>query len=177
MKTITKTSIRFKKRYIAYAIIGAEILALPMAFPAAAQIIDRVSFSIPPQVASVKIDAQPGKTQLVITSNSGFTIAAEGAIGEFNAAVYPSGNINGTRYGDNAQAPGPMQSCGVAVSTAPSIIYNADKKTAVSKGDILSQSVIVEINYDPSLNPKFIVKTLDNSASYTRAGACSPVDS
>lgn len=168
---------RFKKRYLAYAIIGAEALALPFALPAAAQIIDRVSFSIPSQVASVKIDAEPGKTQLVITSNAGFTVAVEGAIGEFNTAVHPAGNINNTRYGDNAQAPGPMQSCGVAVTTAPSIIYNADKKTAVNKGDILSQSVIVEINYDSAINPKFIVKTLDNSTGFSQAGTCSPVDS
>ncbi|WP_371395983.1 hypothetical protein [Fretibacter rubidus] len=168
---------QFKKRYIAFAIISAEMLALPFAIPAAAQIIDRVSFSIPQQVASVNIDAEPGKTQLVITSNAGFTVATEGAIGDFDVRVQPSGSINGTRYGDNAQAPGPLQGCGVATTTTPQIIYNATQKTALRKGEILSQSVIVEINYDPALKPKFVVKTLDNSKGLAQAGACTVIDS
>ena len=167
----------FKKRYIAFAILSAEMLALPFAIPAAAQIIDHVAFSIPQQVASVNIDAEPGKTQLVITSNAGFTVATEGAIGDFDIRLQPSGRINGTRYGDNAQAPGPLQNCGVATTTTPQVIYNATKKTALRKGGILSQSVIVEINYDPALTPKFIVKTLDNSKDIPKAGNCDIIDS
>ena len=168
---------RFKKRYLVFAILSAEMLALPFAIPAAAQIMDHVAFSIPQQVASVTIDNAPGKTQLVITSNAGFTVSAQGAIGDFDVRLQPSGSINGTRYGDNAQAPGPMQSCAVATTAAPSVIYFANQKTALRKGGVLSQSVIVEINYDPALTPTFAVKTLDNSESIATAGTCDVIDS
>ena len=177
MTLLKAAKARFKKRYLVFALLSAEMLALPFAIPAAAQIMDHVAFSIPQQVASVTIDNAPGKTQLVITSNAGFTVSSSGAIGDFDVRLQPSGSINGTRYGDNAQAPGPMQSCGVATTTSPSVIYFANKKTALRKGGVLSQSVIVEINYDPALSPKFDVKTLDNSTNIAPASACDIVES
>lgn len=161
-----------KKRHIIAGVVAFELIGVAVAIPAAAQIIDRVSFSIPQKVASVSIDNVPGKTQLVITSNAPFTVAAENAIGEYQVSVHQSGEINGTRFGDNAQMPGPEFGCGVATTTAASVIYRADQKTAAARGEILSQSVIVEINYDRALSPKFLVKTQENSASFIMANAC-----
>lgn len=163
---------RFKKRYFVYGWLAIELLSLPFAFSASAQIMDRVSFSIPQKVASVVIDSVPGKTQLVVSSNAAFTVAAQNAIGEYDVTVRASGNINGTRFGDNAQVPGPMSACAVATTTAPSVIYRATQKTAVKSGDVLSQAVIIEINYDAALSPKFVVKTQENSAALKNANAC-----
>lgn len=171
-KTKDQTQRTFKKRYLVYGWLALELLSLPFAFSASAQIVDRISFSIPQKVASVVIDSVPGKTQLVISSNGPFTIAAENAIGEYDVRLRPTGNINGTPYGHKAQAPGPMSGCATAISPAAAVIYRATQKTAVERGDPLSQAVIVEINYDPVLSPKFVVKTADNSKGLRDAGRC-----
>lgn len=168
---------RFKKRYFVYGWLALEALSLPFAFSASAQIMDRVSFTIPQKVASVVIDSVPGKTQLVVSSNAAFTVAAQDAIGEFDVIVRASGNINGTRFGDNAQIPGPDRACGVATNSRPVVIYRATQKTAVNPGDVLSQAVIIEINYDAALSPKFVVKTEDNSGGMISAAACTSKNS
>ena len=166
-----------KKRNLLFGLLALELVTLPFAIPAAAQIIDRVSFKIPQRVASVKLDAEPGTTRIVITSNAPFTIATKNAIGDFNVTLLQSGKLNAARFGDNAQMPGPAMSCGTAISSDPVVIYRATQKTARRKGPILSQSVIAEISYDADLRPDFIVKTEDNSTKFSAANACELGDS
>jgi len=166
-----------KKRNLLFGLLALELATLPFAIPAAAQIIDRISFQVPQRVASVKIDSTPGITKLVITSNAPFTIASKNAIGDYNVTMHQSGQLNASRFGDNAQMPGPASNCATAVSLDPSVIYRASQKTALRKGPILSQAVIAEISYDVNLTPDFIVKTQDSSKKFAEASRCEFGDS
>lgn len=144
-----------------------------LSIPAAAQMVDRVSFSVPQKVASVKLDVQtPGLQRFVVASNSPFAIVSENVIGEFNVKLITKENINGHALGENAQIPGAQASCSATSSTAPRKIYEAVRKTAVKPGEVLSQAVIVDISYDPSLTPEFKILTQQNAFEINAAGTC-----
>lgn len=162
----------FKKRYIIGGYLAFEVAGLAIASTAGAQVLDQIKFEVPQRVASATMPTEPGLTRLVISSNAAFTITASDAIGEYGIKVLRDGLINTTPFGSNAQMPGPETACGAAVSPNPSVIYRANQKTAAARGPVLSQSVMVEIRYDEVLNPKFAVKTEENSVSITPAAAC-----
>lgn len=173
MKTVLPKKMKFKKRYLVGAYLAFEIAGLAFAGTASAQILDRIKFEVPQRAVSALLpQEQAGLTTLIISSNAPFTISAAEAIGEFDVTVRREGLLNTTPFGLNAQMPGPNAACAAAVTPAPSIIYRADKKTARARGPILSQSIMVEIRYDESLDPKFLVKTEDNSADMIPAALC-----
>lgn len=165
-------SIPFKKRYLIGGYLAFELAGLAIAGTAGAQVLDHIKFDVPQRVASATLPSEAGLTRLIISSNAAFTISAIGAIGEYDILVKHEGLINTTPFGLNAQMPGPETACGMAVSPSPSIIYSATKKTAASRGGVLSQSVMVEIRYDEAANPKFEVKTQDNSGAIPLAAPC-----
>ena len=162
----------FKKRYLVGGYIVFELAGLAIAGTAGAQVLDQIKFEIPQRVVSAKMPSEAGLTRLVISSNAPFAITASNAIGEYDVKVLSDGFINTTPFGLNAQMPGPETACGAAVSPSPSIIYRATQKTAAARGDVLSQSVMVEIRYDEVLSPKFAVKTEENSVATPPASAC-----
>lgn len=169
-KTLNK--LPFKKRYIVGGYIAFEVLGLAVVGTAGAQVLDQIKFEVPQRVASATLPTEPGLTRLMISSNAGFTVSASEAIGEYDVTVLRDGLINTTPFGLNAQLPGPETACGTATSPAVSVIYRADKKTAAARGPVLTQSVMVEIRYDKAMQPKFSVKTEDNSAAISPAAAC-----
>ncbi len=148
-----------KKRYFLISLIALELAALP----AAAQILDKVVFSVPQKAIHVLVSDKPGVKKYAVTSNAPFAVTAQSAIGEFEVLIHGSGQINGQRFGDNAQLPGAAQSCSMVVSPAPTAIYRAHQKTAAQAGSILSQTVIVEIHYDPALAPNIKIMTENDS--------------
>ena len=148
-----------KKRYFILGLIAVELAALP----AAAQILDKVVFSAPQKAIHVMVSDKPGVKKYAVTSNAPFAVTSQSAIGEFEVLVHGSGQINGKRFGDNAQLPGAAQSCTMAASPSPTAIYRAHQKTAAQAGSILSQAVIVEIHYDPALTPDIKILTENDS--------------
>ncbi len=163
MKTI-------KKRYFVFAWLAVELASIP----AAAQIIDRVIFSAPQTVASAILPSQdPGITKIAVTSNAPFAIIAKNSIGDMDISVHTRGDINGTRFGDNAQMPGDAIACSALSLPLGQKIYEADRKTALKPGNILSQSVIVEIRHDADLSPEFSVLTQKDAAGISLASPCS----
>lgn len=157
-----------KKRTIFLGILALEILT----FPAMAQMVDRVAFEAPQKAIAVKLATEPGVSKFVVSSNAPFTLVAENAAGDFDVNVYRSGTVNGNRFGDNAQLPGKAQTCATALSAERSAIYRADRKTAATPGEILSQSVIVEVRYDDSLTPNLRIETEKDSRNIARAAPC-----
>jgi len=159
---------KFKKRYFVFGWLAMEIASIP----AAAQIIDRVVFKVPQKAIHVQLPDEPGITRYAISSNAPFAITVENAIGEFQVNVRDNGFINGKYFGTNAQMPGAAENCAVLLSDTQNIIYAADRKTAASKGDILSQAVIVEIRYTAEARPNFKVLTEENSKAISTAQDC-----
>jgi len=135
-----------KKRYLALGVLALELATASATFPAAAQIIDRVS--------------------LFVTKDT---------IGDFDVSIHKSGVINGNPFGENAQMPGAANACATALSTAPTNIYMATQKTAAQKGGILTQAVVVEIRYAPETRPSFKIVTQDKSRDFAQAATCADV--
>ncbi len=157
-----------KKRYWALGLITLEILC----WPAAAQILDRVKFEMPQRVVHVEFPNEPGLTRMFVTSNAPFAILSKGQIGEFDINVIPTGTIGGQAFGQNAQLPGEKASCAATLGTNKTIIYAADRKTAKNSGDVITQSIMVEIRYDEALDPKFHVVTEKKSLKFADAASC-----
>ena len=95
-----------KKRYFILGLIAVELAA----FPAAAQILDKVVFSAPQKAINVVVSDKPGVKKYAVSSNAPFAVTSQSAIGEFDIIVHGSGIINGQRFGDNAQLPGEAKS-------------------------------------------------------------------
>ena len=141
-----------KKRYIFLAVLAAELLSLP----AAAQIIQKVSFDIRPVVTAVEIPtSEPGLSRYLVVSNAGFGVEAVDLIGNVSIDVHISGALGGgNRFGDAAQLPGPKTVCAVAAGL-DSRIYLAGQKTAAVPGTPPQQAVVFEFRYDADARPKF----------------------
>lgn len=158
---------KHKKWFIAALVL--DILSIP----AAAQMVDRVSFSVPQKVASVKLKTEElGLQRFVVASNAPFAIVTEDVSGEFNVTLRTKANINDQDIGENAQFPGAAQSCATVTNTAPHKIYEAVRKTAQKPGEVLTQAVVVDINYDPSLTPEFKIITQQNAFDIHAAANC-----
>ncbi|MEP6342460.1 MAG: hypothetical protein ABJ275_04020 [Maricaulaceae bacterium] len=145
-----------------------------LSIPAAAQMVDRVSFSVPQKVASAKLKTEtPGLQRFVVASNAPFAIVTEDVTGQFNVTLQTNANINNQIIGSNSQIPGAATSCAHVTSTSPYKIYEAVRKTAAKSGDVLTQAVVVNIKYDPSLTPEFKIVTQKNAFDIHAAGLCS----
>ncbi len=155
------------KKKILLGWLAFEAAGLMFALPATAQIVERVMFSAPPRAAHVIIPIAPGFTEILVASNAPFTVLSEGAVGEMQLDLRINGTINGTAYGAQAQNPGAISGCVVPISPAPTSLYTSVRKTAANRGEIVSQAVLVRIQYDPALNPLFSVKTLNQPQART----------
>ena len=141
-----------RKRYVVLGLLAIELLSLP----AAAQIVQRVSFEVRPRVVAVEIPtSEPGMSRYLVSSNAGFGVKAYDVVGDINVAVHMSGAMSGTtRFGDSAQLPGPKSGCAQA-SGLGSHVYLADRKTAATPGTPPEQAVVFEFKYEPDARPKF----------------------
>ena len=159
--------------------IALEIAGLALGLPAGAQIVDRVMFSAAPRAAHVVTPLAPGMTEIMVASNAPFVIISEGAIGEMQMRLSVTGQVNGNSFGARAQNPGEIPQCVFSSSAAPTTLYTASRRTAAKRGDIIGQAVMIHVKYDPSLHPRFLVKTLNQPEAETaaKALACTGVSS
>lgn len=157
-----------KKRYIALGLLALEIASLP----AAAQIIDRVVFSVEPQTSAVLIDDINGVKRFAVASNSAFYVTADSIIGDIRVEVYNRGEIGLANFGENAQMPGAALACS-SMSFGQQTIYQAERKTAARPGDILSQAVIVSVEHDPDVDPVIKIKPGTSSSPAAQSTECS----
>jgi len=157
-----------KKRYIALTILAMELASLP----AAAQIVNKVVFQVRPTVSAVEIPTpEAGLSRFLVVSNAPFTIRSANMVGDLDISVHQSGEMNGRRFGDNAQMPGPKTNCASVTHPAETVIYAADRKTAATPGTTLSQAVIIQIAYDSSVTPN-ISFAKDNAKPAGVAAGC-----
>ena len=167
------------KKKILIGWLAWEAVALALALPAMAQMVDKINFSVPPRAAHVAVPQEPGKTKFIIASNAPFSIISQGAVGEMTVELTVQGLVNRKPFGKNAQNPGAARNCVFATSAAPSAIYKAVRKTAANRGAVIDQAVMIEISYDPMLKPTFLVKTFDKpeAKSAIPAAACNAISS
>ena len=139
-----------KKRYLILGVIALELAA----FPAAAQMVDRVVFEAKPKVTAVEIPTPAaGQSRFLVASNAPFHVQSSNVLGDMAVSVHKSGDLNGSRFGDNAQTPGETETCTNVSLPTDAIIYKASQKTARARGSILSQAVIFEFSYDVLARP------------------------
>lgn len=146
------TMFQGKKRYVVLGLLAMELLSLP----AAAQIVQRVSFEVRPRVVAVEIPtSEPGLSRYLVSSNAGFGVKANNVVGDIHVDVHVSGAMSDiNRFGDSAQLPGPKSEC-AQTSGQGSHIYLANRKTAATPGTPPEQAVVFEFSYDAEARPDF----------------------
>ena len=168
IKNIIMKKLNGKKRYVAALLIAMEIATLP----AAAQIVNKVVFQVRPTVTAVEIPtSEAGLSRFLVVSNAPFTVRSADMIGEIDVSVHQSGNMNGQRFGDNAQLPGPKTACAAPRSANETVIYQAERKTAVTRGTPVSQAVVIQVKYDSIAAPK-ISFAKDSAAPVAISSPC-----
>ena len=120
-----------KKRYIFGVILAVELASLPVA----AQMVQNAVFTNRAYVTAVEVPStESGLSRFLVVSNGPFTMRSENMIGDIDISIHQSGDINGKRFGDNAQLPGAGHICAMVANSDETIIYQAERKTAVAKG-------------------------------------------
>jgi hypothetical protein len=158
-------------RYLIGGFIALELLAIP----AAAQIVQTVSFKIEPTVIASKVPLETaGRTDFVVISNAPFYITAANMIGDINVSVSVSGQVGELIFGQSAQLPGPASRCATVTSPAPTPIYQATQRTAAKRGETAEQAIIMTFTYDPVATPDFQFSTDDVAMV---AAACDQIGS
>lgn len=157
-----------KKRSLIAGIIALELLSIP----AAAQMVDYVSFKAPQKAVAVPLPSKDGVASFMVMSNAPFTIVAKDTVGDFYVFVTEKGEVNGNAFGANAQLPGDSARCSSVFTHEPSAIYRADQKTAARSGPILTQAVRVDIQFEPGSEPTFGIHTEKSTRDIARAAPC-----
>ena len=134
-----------KARYFAIGLIALEIVSIPVS----AQIINKVAFSKPQKVIAVPFPPEAGLTKFMVSSDAPFAIISEEAIGEYDVSIKLSGILNGQRFGSNAQMPGAAESCAVQSSIKATKIYEAERKTELREGGILTRACLLYTSPSP----------------------------
>ncbi len=150
LKWLKKTGI--KKRYILLGLLGLELISLP----ATAKILSQISISEKPTASVVLIDSKEGQTRYAVATNAPFYISAEHITGPISVKIHKSGVIGSARFGDNAQMPGAALACSF-LNGEEQVIYQSKRKTASGTGKILSQAVIIAIQYSDEVEPSLKV--------------------
>ena len=141
--------------------LGLELAALPFAIPAAALMLDRISFEIPQKVVAVPLPSETGQAVFLVASNSSFAVISEGAMSEINVAIETSGTHAGINFGSKAQSPSAMNGCAVPSGLSRARVYTSGRKTAARRGSPQDQAVKVTVSYDPDVTPKISIMTMD----------------
>lgn len=158
-----------KKRNIVYGLIALEVISIPVS----AKVIDNFLHAIPQSVMVTELPTEKdGLAKFVINSNTPFAITSESFKGYVNVKVTQTGEISSTAFGQKAQMPGPSKVCAAPQIEDTSIIYTGNQRTATKRGDVLSQSVVVEIAYAANAKPTFDVLTTRSVEGLPKAPAC-----
>jgi hypothetical protein len=156
----------FKKRYVVFALLAMEILSLPAAAGIVGQALSNSALTAEtvPAVNMVLLDEKEGQKRFAVASSTKFSIHTDRAGADYEIRLYKSGQVNGKSFGDKAQMPGPVLTC-AAPSKSENTIFQSLRGTALggalNEKDILNQAIIVEINYDESLNPEFTTQDIE----------------
>jgi len=165
-----------KKRYIVLGLLALEALMLPFAghtFYKSGLTDDlRKVFETPQRAVNVKLPSEPGFSRFIVFANAPFAISTKDMVGPVTVKLHAQGTVNGNVFGENAQIPGQNSSCGTFETTDTKIIYASEKGTIAGEGSILSQSILVEVQYDASQTPEVKILTQDKSEDLPAAETC-----
>ena len=81
------------KKKIFFTWVALEVVALPIAIPATAQIVERIAFSIPPRISAVEIAVEPGFSRYLVATNAPFAVISEGAVEEIKVEIQVQGML------------------------------------------------------------------------------------
>jgi len=150
-----------RHRYLFCAWLALEALSLP----AAAQMIERVSFQVPDivNVADTPMTT-PGLHTYFVSSNAAFAVEVGMAVGDVDVTITPVGTYGDMAYGENAQMPGPASQC-VQARFGTVEAYRSERKTAARRGLVQTQAVRVDVRFDPAASPEITIGPASESVS------------
>lgn len=159
----------FKKRYIVFGLLAIEIVSIPVA----AKTVKDFKFEPPHRTISVPFPSeQIGLTSFLVSSNAPFAIISEGSTGQFEINLHLNGEVNGQKFGLNAQMPGEKESCSVQLVPTGTKIYESDRKIDSQDGDVISRAIIIEIRYKEDITPNFKILPKKKSKKYNASVPC-----
>jgi len=159
----------FKKRYIVFGLIAAELAAIPVAAKAV------MDFKYEPlqRVVSVPFPIEtPGVAKFLVSSNAPFAVISEGETGQFDINIQLNGELNGAPFGNNAQMPGASKTCAAPLTRSASKIYEATRKIDAGAGEVLSRAIILEIRYSEDIKPNFKILSEKKAKKFVAAASC-----
>ena len=158
-----------RKRYILFGFVLAELAAIPVA----AQILESVKDNGSGFALHAKIpEGLPGKTRMFVTASTPFVITSKSSVSEFKTVVIPHGTVGQQSFGENAQLPGPAFHCARTSTSETQVIYTSSLPTIKTDGTPTSQAILVSIQYDESIKPKFDVLEKDQALNLAIAEPC-----
>lgn len=159
----------FKKRYIVFGLIAAELAAIPVAAKAIKD------FKYEPSQRTVAVAfpiEQPGMAKFLVSSNAPFAVISEGEIGQFDINIQLNGDLNGAAFGKNAQMPGDPKACAAQLTRSAAKIYEATRKIDAAEGDVLTRAIILEIRYAEDIKPNFKILSEKKARKFDVAASC-----
>ncbi len=156
-----------RKRNIIVGIALLEILSIP----AAAHL--HANFNLPERthIISAEIPSPAGLKRYFVSSDGPFVVTAKESSGLLHVSVAEKGRIGDVKFGENAQLPGPRNVC-VSTSSDHEVIYTSSQGTFISDGEVISQTVLLQILYDTEDEPKLDFKAALKADKIPQAEAC-----
>ena len=157
----------FRKRYLLAVLLGMELLSLPVAAKAVAE----MDFAPTPHVIAKPITTrEPGVQAFIVTANAPFNVSASGMVGRINVSVELSGALGSLDYGSAARLPGKASACARLTSPADATVYRATRSTEASDGNAVEQSVVMVFRHNSQTAPTIRFTTDDTPLLATSCG-------
>ena len=154
-----------RKSRLPRKLLGLCLLVELVSLPAAAQIVDRVSFRASPTVIVTELPLQPkGARSFLVATNTPFAVEVGGVVGDVGVEVSHTGWFGDLRYGSKAQMPGPRATC-TEGRPEPVVAYRADRRTAAVRGDVRSHAVRVHVSYSALAAPEVRIVAAEASTA------------
>ena len=166
---MTKLSKRFKKRHILFALMGLEIVSLPVS----AHIV--TSFEMPESriISSAQFpQAEKGEARFFVSANAPFAVVADSKFATYNVDITVAGEMGQQEFGSNAQLPGMPKTCSQVRTDGPAVIYKANRGTQAAEGSATSRAVLVTVTYPKNLSPEFKIVDLQDTGKINNSRTC-----
>ena len=143
--------------------LALELMTLPFAIPAAAAMMNRVSFKPTPKIIAVPMPSEPGQSVFLVAANTPFAVISRGAMTKLSVNIEQSGRHAGVAFGSKSQMPGDASGCSVPTTVSPSRIYTAGFKTEKRRGSPQETAVKVTVRYNPQARPNISVVSMEKA--------------
>ena len=160
---------KFKKRHILFALVGLELVSLPVS----AHIITNIETPTPSIVSFAEFpNEKAGESRFLVTANSPFAVVADSKFASYTVDITVKGKIGPQSFGENAQLPGMPKTCSSVRQNGPAVIYKSTRGTEMAEGSAPSRAVVVTVRYPSNLKPEFDIVSMEDARPVNNSMAC-----